>query len=366
MTEGIAHCGETRYHATTRPHPFRRTILHDKIIPAHSAKWLVRTMIDFGIPPQNMLRRTGLHLTWLDEAEPMISSRQYIQIIENALDESGDPALGLKVGKHLHLGEYGVWGYALISCGSMLEALSISEMFWELNGALVKPVFRYQGDTITAEIFPAFSALHGRLLVFAVEEYFSTLLAAITTLFPRTIPLDHVQLSYSEVSHAALYAELFPGGVQFDAEINRFSMSAHYLDIPTVMGHPTMLSICRKQCEEMLASLRQSDALVDHIRQLIINSSRRCVKIDDVAHTLGLSRRTLSRRLHERNTSFQHILDTTRAELAREYLEKTDLNIAQISERVGFSETNAFRLAFKRWQGISASTYRSIHRRCQN
>lgn len=73
---------------------------------------------------------------------------------------------------------------------------------------------------------------------------------------------------------------------------------------------------------------------------------------------MGLSARTLHRRLDEVGTSYRDIINAVRSRLAIEFLGRTDLSVDQIAKRTGFSDVSNFRKAFKRWTGQTTSHYR--------
>ncbi|WP_197539346.1 helix-turn-helix transcriptional regulator [Sorangium cellulosum] len=77
------------------------------------------------------------------------------------------------------------------------------------------------------------------------------------------------------------------------------------------------------------------------------------VTMETIARRLGLSKRTLQRRIEDEGTSFQQILKETREALARHYLEETPLPVADISFLLGFSEPNSFYRAFRAWTGTT-------------
>jgi AraC-like DNA-binding protein len=77
-----------------------------------------------------------------------------------------------------------------------------------------------------------------------------------------------------------------------------------------------------------------------------------------ILQSLHLSQRTLQRKLKEEGTTFKELLDETRRELAKEYVNDTSLSFSEITYLLGFSEQSNFTRAFKRWQGQSPSAYR--------
>lgn len=80
--------------------------------------------------------------------------------------------------------------------------------------------------------------------------------------------------------------------------------------------------------------------------------------MDDVARTLGLSRRTLQRRMEAEGTRFQQVLQQTRTSLARHYLETTQLPAAEISFLLGFDEPNSFYRVYREWTGTTPGNAR--------
>ena len=79
------------------------------------------------------------------------------------------------------------------------------------------------------------------------------------------------------------------------------------------------------------------------------------VVVDDVARSLGMSKRTLIRRLSDERLNFTEVRQQLRRELAIRYLDDPKLNISKIAWLLGFNEVSAFTHAFKRWTGKTPS-----------
>ena len=77
-----------------------------------------------------------------------------------------------------------------------------------------------------------------------------------------------------------------------------------------------------------------------------------------VASALGLSQRSLQRKLNELGLTYQNVLDETRHELARRYLDDPGKSVTEITFLLGFSEQSAFTRAFRRWSGMAPTSYR--------
>jgi AraC-like DNA-binding protein len=108
----------------------------------------------------------------------------------------------------------------------------------------------------------------------------------------------------------------------------------------------------------MLYSLSSVEKTTTAVRHLLIQSAGEFLDISQVAERLYVSERTLRRRLTAESTSFRATFDEIRDLLAREYLADTQLAVAEIAHLLDYNETQNFRRAFVRWNGVTPSEYR--------
>ncbi|CAN7331041.1 helix-turn-helix domain-containing protein [Pseudoduganella sp. LjRoot289] len=113
--------------------------------------------------------------------------------------------------------------------------------------------------------------------------------------------------------------------------------------------------LCRASDEELIKLSGNVSAKVRHLIQL---AEPEWPTLVDVAQALGLSRRTLVRRLDCEGNRYQDLLDETRNELACWYLRQTSHSLSEIAERIGFSDQGNFARGFRRWHGLTPSEYR--------
>jgi AraC-like DNA-binding protein len=308
-------------------------------IPSYSAKWLVRQLLGRGI-------------------KASITKAQYLTIVNNALDAGKDPALALHLGRRTNLGEMGIWGYAIISSPTHGEANQVAIQYWELNGGMVRLNYYKENNCSTWEILPAFPMSSSRLWTFAVEVLLTTFFAGNRFLSKRVIPISEIRLSYPEPDYSALYRKLFKCPIFFDQKKDLFRTSYPFENEPTAIGNPLMSTMCKQQCQELMAKLKGTDELIETIRNAIIASLGQFPRLPAIAKQLAMSSRTLRRRLQEKNTSYQQILDEIRVELVKEYIVGTNLSMDQIASRIGFAEETSFRRAFKKWTGMNIHEFR--------
>ncbi len=335
-----------------------RKLATDKI-PSYSAKWLVRRLVAEGIPLKQIFRGTNLTESWLKDDNALISPEHYLTIVNNALDESKDPSLALRLGQKHNLGELGIWGYAIISSPTLGDANQVAIQYWELQGSLVTLSYQKENNHSIWKILPAFPMGNLRSWIFAVEELISTFLSGSGFLSKEDFQIEEIHLSYPDPGYGSLYREMFKCPVYFNEETDMFRISFNFDDVPTSMGNPILAEICKQQCRELMAKLKVYDELISTIRNLLITSLGQFPRLPVIARKMAMSPRTLRRRLEERNITYQNILDEIRMGLTKEYITTTNLSVDQIANRLGFSEATTLRRAFKKWTGMNIKEFRN-------
>lgn len=329
------------------------------VIPGSAAQWLIKVLADDGLPLPALLDGTGLAPAWAGQTDASLSPASYARLIGNALAVSGNPALGLSVSRQFnYLSRYGFWGYAVMSCTTLGEALETSIRFWPLTGALVELRTEVSEGLVQVEVVPAFPFVRDAVWQFGVEKFLASSHLSMGWIVDKARPMRGVEVAYPAPAHAARYEALLGCPVRFDAARTVVKLDEESLSLPLVTSEPQLADMCRERCAQALLKLRGEDSFIAAIQEIIWASVNRPPSLDRVAERLGMNSRTLRRRLQERDSSFQRILDSVREAVARDYLTNTDLSIDQIAALVGFSEPTTFRSTFKRWTGQSAAEIR--------
>jgi AraC-like DNA-binding protein len=104
---------------------------------------------------------------------------------------------------------------------------------------------------------------------------------------------------------------------------------------------------------------REDHGIVAQVRAAVIrNLAHDRVRLASIAAGLGLSPRTLQRKLQEAGASFQQVLDAARHALAQDYLRQRGLSLADIAFLLGYQEQSAFTHAFREWSGMNPGAWR--------
>ena len=104
--------------------------------------------------------------------------------------------------------------------------------------------------------------------------------------------------------------------------------------------------------------MADADLLSSKIRNALVKSPGEFPTLEEMSRRLKMGSRTLRRRLVQENLTYQQILDTTRKDLAIQYLKYTSLTPKEIGFLLGYNSVSNFRRAFKGWTGNKLTDYR--------
>ncbi|WP_178024843.1 AraC family transcriptional regulator [uncultured Paenibacillus sp.] len=144
---------------------------------------------------------------------------------------------------------------------------------------------------------------------------------------------------------------------------NRLMLDRRDLDRPFVSYNQELLEILTPVLDLSLDEKR-SRSISESVRRTLkrgLGEGRLDIRF--VAKELGMSDRTLQRRLADEGTSFKQLLNQARHEQAREYLANPELNIKEVAFLVGYEDQNSFYRAFRLWEGDTPSNWRSAQLR---
>lgn len=329
-----------------------------KIFHAYGTKVAVKSLLEKGIPLKKILP-PDLPPGWLDDPLAVITPEQQMRITERALDLSGDPAFAFHTTHQMwQLVDMGLLGYAIMSAGTLLEAMKIAVSFWDLTGSPARVTVEENSGAIVLRLAPLFPMRDPRLWRFVVEGNMGACYSAAKTLINKDLELERLDFSFPKPPHSDLYRRYFKCPLRFEQDEDMAVVPLSYLNNLTVSGNPLLAELCRNKCREMLERLPMHDEFVRAVRQGIMQNPAGAPLLSEIAKGLNVSPRGLQRRLRRNNTSFNQLHQEIRSELAKEYLTTTSLTIDQISDLIGFAETAAFRKSFRKWTGLTPTRFR--------
>jgi AraC-like DNA-binding protein len=150
--------------------------------------------------------------------------------------------------------------------------------------------------------------------------------------------------------------------VEFGADRDEFALNLDARELPLIHADTYLNDLLLKYCEAALADRRdamsQLRTRVENAISSLLPHGR--VLVEDVARGLGMSKRTLARKLSDEGLNFTEILQQLRRDLAVRYLDDRKLHVSKIAWLLGFNEVSAFTHAFKRWTGKTPRRMRTV------
>ena len=131
---------------------------------------------------------------------------------------------------------------------------------------------------------------------------------------------------------------------------------------PFLTANHGMWKFFEPALRQRLADLEKHASTVERVRSALLEALPAGeLSMQAVCKKLGLSTRTLQRRLQEEGSSFQQTLDALRNSLAHHYLHNSSMSGAEISFLLGFEDPNSFVRAFQTWTGSTPQAVRLAH-----
>jgi AraC-like DNA-binding protein len=323
--------------------------------PAAGVVVLARTLQDLGHDPAPLLHRCGLpsNLAGVGQSVPV---EREIAFIQEALRTSGRPDLGLLAGRGHRFPVFGFWGLALAASPTLASAIRVGLQYVDLTHTFLR--WSFQRDHGDAELLmrPAFPL--GELETFFVERDAAAAATLLEDLTGRRGRLKEAVFAYPAPPWADRYASTFGCPVAFRRDRHALRLGAARLDEPLPGGDPVTAAAAEAQCRRLLQTFSPAGGFAVRLRRFLLAQPGRLPTQDEAARHLGLSRRSLRRRLAEEGTGFRALVDEVRRGLVIGYLENTALPLGEIAARTGFSDAANLSHAFRRWTGETPGQWR--------
>lgn len=291
---------------------------------------------------------------------PGLRGREVELLVERAIRQSSDPALGLHLGQRAPETMLHVLGHLLLTCSTIRESFGVFQRYgtlmlggmeWYLaergNVAVFgfsKPGLNEEASRFWADWLLSFAMRVGRQ--FSRGDCKSGLI---------DVTLAHARPAYADV-----YVSVFGCPVHFDHPSYGLSFPRELLDRAKPHADPMLSAVLRETAETLYRQSMGESSFAERVRhalryeQDLVN-----VDFDRLASRWGMTRRTLRRRLSAEGHSLSDLLDEACCRQAKDELKRQDESIKEIAERLGYSETSAFHRAFKRWTGQTPTEYRA-------
>jgi AraC-like DNA-binding protein len=319
----------------------------------------VRRLLDalsaVGFDARAYCRRRAWDLDGLDQTEGRLPWADASGLWQEAVRVTGDPHLGLHAAASLPDRAESAFGYVMASSPTLREAIELMVRYQALH---------FDGNALSLDDRDDHVALRVSLpssMPSSVHqtEYICVLLKrACTMVVGPTFGLLGVHFRHAGPASATEHERIFECPVRFRQSENALLMARRMLSRASLFANPDIFESVRAIAERRLAEVGRPDC-VRLVRKALGALLPGECRIEDVAKQLGLSRRSLQRRLAAEGSSFATVLDQARRERALALIPHRHVTVAAIASDVGFADPRAFVRAFHRWTGLTPSAFRA-------
>lgn len=323
-----------------------------------SVNKIIDAVKSVGVEPQDLYRAVNFDPALLSNPDNRIPFSQLVAFYEHGARLTGDDAFGLHIGERVKPELFDVLGYVVINSptfGEAIDRLIRYHSIWsdgafyrlEISGPRAHLTYEYIDELIDER-------RHDSEMTLSILVSFARRGTGVDWT-PHEVSFQH-----SKPPNIIEHQRIFRSQVHFDRPINELIFDSSLLALKMMKADPGLCLILDRHAQELLSRRPHADSLINQVRQLLGEALNvgDDPRIETISRKLGISVRTLQRKLKEEDTSHQELLDETRSVLSKRFLQESKIAICEVAYLLGFSEPSAFHRAFRRWTGVTPKEFR--------
>ncbi|MEO6387233.1 MAG: AraC family transcriptional regulator [Croceibacterium sp.] len=292
-----------------------------------------------------------------------IPLRNYIAFFEDAAELAEDTFLGLRLGARFRAESFGAMGSVFRSSTTLRDALARltvylgmvrpgtrAELLLSANSA--DWIYCLEDDTIAPrrqDIEFAISASCGFIRSFLGRQW-----------SPLAVHFEHPCPTASSRQREFLN-KVFQAPVLFNQPVNRLVIAEHDLDRTGLRDHQVSTNHVDRHFRDLVAEVAGEESTATLVRYLIARRlGHASLSIKDLGAEMGLSCRTLQRRLADEGLSVRSLIEEQRRQRAEDMLSRKSVQVSAVARSLGYSEQAVLSRAFRHWHGSTPSDFRKI------
>jgi AraC-like DNA-binding protein len=314
-----------------------------------------------GVAVEPLLRRAGLTQQQIDDPRSRLAVKAQIQFLELAARTLKDDSLGFHLAQKFDLRRVGLLHYVLASSDTIEEALQRAARYSAVVNEGI--TLRYhEGKSVGLSFeYAGVSRYTDRHQI----EFAAVALARVCRqLTNRNLPTTRVSFSHQRKNDITEFRTFFGSDITFGAAVDEMAFSPSIKGTPIIGADRYLNDLLVEYCEEAISErgLKPSSFGLNVENAVTVLLPHGKARAGTVARKLGVSRRTLARRLATEQLTFASVVQRLKSDLAKRHLADESLSISEIAWLLGYQNVSAFTHAFKRWTGKAPRAARQLAR----
>ncbi len=338
------------------PHLLARRVVTpaSNTISAAYGLYLIDLVARWNVTAEQLLAGLPVSVEQLAQPDLHVDIGEIERVIVRARRLTGEDGLGVYLGLQIPISAHGFLGFAAMTAKTLREAIELTVRYGPVRSSAFQFVLEVEGNQARLVVYEQADLGTARDVI---------LIALLTSLanMGRTLvgmPVSgHIELALPEPPYYRRLAPLLDGVLYFGRARNQIVFEAHVLDHPLPMHDPVAQRLAREQCEQELARYGSSGQFLLRVRSAMRQPAG-VVSGRELARRLGVSVRTLKRRLAQCGTSYSQLADELRYTEAIRLLHDDSLSMEEIAERLGYSDAANLTRAFRRWAKTTPAAFR--------
>ncbi|WP_319480223.1 AraC family transcriptional regulator ligand-binding domain-containing protein [uncultured Draconibacterium sp.] len=279
--------------------------------------------------------------------------------LHELLDKKLGPGFSVRIGQQMKMEDYGVLGLSWKTCSWAGEIFERSERYFKLLSNTY--FFEVEKDIEISRVFLNREALR-RGMELSNEATLSATVLVLRAITESDISPVEVSFKHAPPEKLDDYNKAFNCPILFNQTQNYIAYKKEDLDRRTAKADESIHKFLVERVEEETKGIELSgNKIVNDVENLIRDALPSGIPgVEQIGQIMGMSRRTLTRRLSENGLTFRDLIKRIQEEVSRDLLKNPERSIAEIAFETGFSEQSAFSRAFKNWTNQSPVEYRKI------
>ena len=288
-----------------------------------------------------------------------ISLRRVLHCLGASL-EGVEPGLGIRYGRRLSITSADTLGQLIMSSPTLGKAMEyvcrfrlLLAMSFDLEFDCSETLAVVRSRHFGSDMLPL-SMQH-----FLAEALYTCFMEQARWLGAKTMYYQRLSFPYPKPAHVKQYHNLFGCELEFNASCHEVSFPREYLNVSIPTANRALETLKQQHCGAVLEKWQKRFCVIQQVNDILFQSYPDFPAIEQVAVQLEMSRSSLYRKLSERNTSYQCLINAFKRKQSINLLKDTCLSVEEVAEHLGFSDASSFRRAFKSWTGMQPSVVRA-------
>ncbi len=277
--------------------------------------------------------------------------------LHEKLDRRLGPGFAVRVGQQMKIEDYGVLGLSWRTCSKAGEIFERCERYFKLLSNTY--VFKVEKEGEISKVH-LFRDAHRRGVELSNEATFSATVVVLQAMTETDIAPIGLSLKHGAPKDLKSYQEAFKCPVLFDQPHYFIAYKTTDLETRTAKADLNINKFLVERVEEETRGIEtHAFKIAADVQDLIEDAlPSGILSIQQIGEYMGMSSRTLTRRLSEHGITFRELVRQTQEKISKDLLKNSSITIGEIAFQTGLSEQSAFNRAFKRWTGHSPTAFR--------